>query len=690
MDTPTREIFGNISPWMRVVFYAMILASVAVLVAQVVQRFRIYAAGQPGGAEKDLKLWFRRLWTHALLQKRVVRRAFAGAMHVLLFSGFIVLTIGTTLLMIADWGPVNFHRGWYYLIYELTMDVFGVALCLGCGMALYRRIVTRPASLGHNKSDWWMLGVLLALGLTGFVLEALRLHYTQVPLEHARWSVVGQFIRITVLYGMDSATAQQWHLAAWWLHAVMVASFFATLPVTRMLHAITGPANIAARPQRSIGALAPLSLEDVEKTGRVGAGQIGDFNFQQRLSLDACMQCGRCEDACPAWASGKPLSPMRVVNDLRGLMFQTSAAKPGEAPALHGETIKPETLWACTMCQACVYECPVLIGQVDLISDMRRHLVGEGQIEGPPAAAMRQVSAHANPYGLPNDTRLNWAEGLDVPVAEPGSRFEYLLWVGCAASFDPRAQKVARATVQLLKQAGVSFAVLGKEERCTGDPARRLGDEFLFQEMAQRNIETLSAHGVQKIISPCPHCCNTLGNEYPQFGGRFEVRHHSQVLAELVEQGRLARPQVEGSYTVHDPCYLTRVLDEVDAQREVIGAAESGGFREMKRCGKGTFCCGAGGGRMWFEEPVDQRVSHQRARQVLQTDAQTVATACPFCLNMMTDGLAGVEGAESVRVLDVAELLVNGQPARSSPNGVLADSFGKTAARPVDPRGRQI
>ena len=294
---------------------------------------------------------------------------------------------------------------------------------------------------------------------------------------------------------------------------------------------LTGPINIAARPERPMGALVPLTMEQVEETGRTGVHELVHFKQQQLLSLDACMECGRCEDACPAFATGKPLSPKKVVTDLRGLMF----AGGGDVHTV----IADETLWSCTMCQACVQECPVLIGHVDLISDMRRDLVGEGKLSGPPAKTLQQIGNQGNPYGRPNADRLAWAEGLDVPTAESNPDFEYLLWVGCAASFDPRAQKVARATVQLLRKAQVNFAVLGKEETCTGDPARRIGDEFLFQERATTNVETLNRRKVRKVITPCPHCHNTLQNEYPQFGGSYEVQHHSSLLAELIEQGRL-------------------------------------------------------------------------------------------------------------------------------------------------------
>jgi Fe-S oxidoreductase/nitrate reductase gamma subunit len=652
MNDATREVFGNIAPWMRVVFFCLMAVSIGWPVWQIWARARLWRKGQRGGFEHNWRVGIERLIIYALAQKRVHRKSLGALLHLLLFSGFVVLTIGTTLLAIAYDGPYDFHHGWYYLIYELTMDVFGVAFIIGCLLAMYRRAFKRKPSLGHNKSDWWLLGLLLSLGVTGFTVEALRIHYTQVQPWLAHWSTVGWLIDATLLQGLDIGTARTLHLAAWWLHAFLVAAFFATIPVTRFLHVITGPANIAGRPERPMGELIPLTIEEVERTGRTGVNTIADFTRQQLLSLDACMECGRCEDACPATASNKPLSPKAVVIDLRALMSRGG----GDVHT----AIRDETLWACTMCQACVEECPVLIGHVDLISDMRRDLIGEGKLSGPPAKALQQIGNQSNPYGRPSSERLAWAEGLDVPTVEVNPSFEYLLWVGCAASFDPRAQKVARATAELLKEAKVNFAVLGTKERCTGDPARRIGDEFLYQQLAQANVETLTRHKAKKIVTPCPHCYNTLKNEYPQFGGQYQVQHHSQLLAELIETGRLSNGTNTGEpVTLHDPCYLARVNREVDATRAVIGAATDAQFREMPRHGEKTFCCGAGGGRMWFDESPAQRVSCLRAQEALATGAQTLATACPFCLNMMTDGMAGTQGGEKVKVVDIAELLLS-------------------------------
>ena len=658
VDNATREVFGNIAPWMQILFFVMIAASLGVLLWQAAARVWLWRKGQPGGFERDWRVWMQRLAVYAAAQKRVHRKSLGALLHWLLFSGFVVLTIGTILLGIAYDGPYHFHHGWYYLFYELTMDVFGVAFILGCLLAMYRRAFRRKPSLGHNRSDWWLLGLLLSLGVTGFLLEALRMHYTQVHPPVAYWSTVGWLIDTTVLRGVDVGNARTMHLAAWWVHAVLVAVFLATIPLNRFLHVLTGPLNIAARPDRPMGALVPLKMEEVEQTGRTGVRELANFNRQQLLSLDSCMECGRCEDACPATATGKPLSPKAVVVDLRNLMSLGGGN-------VHG-TIRDETLWACTMCQACVQECPVLIGHVDLISDMRRDLIGEGKLSGPPAKALQQIGNQSNPYGRPNSERFGWAEGLGVPTVESNPAFEYLLWVGCAASFDPRAQKVARATALLLKQAGVNFAVLGKEERCTGDPARRIGDEFLFQQLAQTNIETLARPKAKNIVTPCPHCYNTLKNEYPQFGGQYQVAHHSTLLAELIGAGRLSNETSNGEpITLHDPCYLARVNGEVDATRTVVGTAQNPQYREMPRCGKKTFCCGAGGGRMWFEEAPSQRVSVLRSQEAIATGARTLATACPFCVNMMTDGMAGTPGGENVSVLDIAEVLLSRQTSTS-------------------------
>jgi Fe-S oxidoreductase len=390
----------------------------------------------------------------------------------------------------------------------------------------------------------------------------------------------------------------------------------------------------------------------------------------QLLALDACVSCGRCQDACPAFAAGKPLSPRDLVQTIRAevdrLDFAQLSATPeaGEGHSLGATVIAAETLWACTTCGACVQSCPVEVAPLEFITDLRRDRVAEGALRGPPAAALQKTQRSGNPWGLPQADRFKWAQGLDVPAVVENPDFEILYWVGCAASYDPRAGKVARALVGLLEAAGVNFACLGPEERCSGDAARRMGDEFLFQELATANIETLQRHQVRRIVTHCPHCLNALSRDYAAFGGGFEVIHHTQLLDELIGQGRLScggGSAAAGPVTYHDPCYLARINGVVDAPRRVVDAARGGGadeLREMPRRGCGTACCGGGGGRMWFEDAPDGRIGGDRIREALDTGAGTIAVSCPFCLTMMTDGVAAKD--PGVVVKDVAEILAQG------------------------------
>lgn len=672
---PTRETFGNIPRTSQVIFYVLTFVALGIFAYGVWRRYRLWSRGASAPPGKllyqnlctrwqTLQPRLKRFFAESLGQKRVRGRGLPSWAHGLLFTGFMILFLGTTLLEVdhlSSWlsESLHFHKGTYYLVYEFTLDVFGVLFLVGCILFFWRR-ARRPESVGHQATDWYVLLAFLAIGVTGYVTEGLRIAWQHPVGIAARCSPVGLFVA-QLFSGFDDHTARAAHLGVWWAHAILVFGFIASIPYTRLLHMLTGPLNLfLAAPV--LGTLKPVTLEEVEKLERVGVSSIAHFDGQQLLSLDACMECGRCQDACPAYATGKPLSPKRVVQDLDRLMgLQFTGKQNGPAPAaLHGETISAETLWSCTTCSACVGICPVRVDPLTLITDLRRHLVGEGSLSGTAATALRRMQSSANPWGLPPADRANWAENLGAPTVRENASFELLYWVGCAGSYDRRAQRVAAAVVKLLKHARVNFAILGREEKCTGESARRLGDEFLFQELAQANIETLAKYKVCKIVAHCPHCLNSLLKDYSQFGGHYEVIHHTQLIAQLIDQGRLKLPEDApiGTVTYHDPCYLARVNGIHREPRLVIQQLLTGpnnSFVEMRRAREKTFCCGAGGGRMWMEEDPKKRVSTLRAKEAVGTGAKTVAVGCPFCLTMMTDGVAANES--DAKVLDIAELL---------------------------------
>jgi len=685
--TPTRETFGNIPHASVVLFYCLTVASMVVFAYGLWLRFKLWRQGAPIGVRelivgnfqqicRKLKPGLRRLLTEGLGQKRVRGRGLPSWAHLALFAGFMVLFLGTTMLEIDHISSgvseaLKFHRGTYYVIYEFTLDVFGVLFLAGCVLFFWRRM-RRPASVGHRATDWYVIISFLAIGISGYVVEGLRIIWQQPTGVAANCSPVGLWISHW-FSGMTEASARSTHQAIWWIHAVLVFGFIASVPYTRLLHIIAGPLNLLfAQPE--LGRMVAVSMEEVEKTERIGVSAIEHFTQQQLLSLDACMECGRCEEACPAFATDKPLSPKKVVQDLKALMGLNlaqhatrittgDAAGASHQRALHDETIQPETLWSCTACSACVRVCPVRIDPLTLLTDLRRNRVGEGAVSGTAATALRRMQSSGNPWGLPAAERANWSEGIGAPTVKDNPGFELLYWIGCAGSYDRRAQRVARAVVKLLKHANVNFAILGREEKCTGESARRLGDEFLFQELAQANIATLAKYNVRKIITHCPHCLNSLLKDYAQFGGNYEVIHHTQFLERLLTEGRLKTDGASSSdvITYHDPCYLARVNGIHDSPRDILKAVAGGSrltareIREMPRNRDKTFCCGAGGGRMWMEEDPKKRVCSTRAREALDTGAKTVAVGCPFCLTMMTDGVAAQ--SDSAKVMDVAEIL---------------------------------
>lgn len=650
---PFRDTFWNVPGWTQFLLYALSFVAVGVFALGLWQRVALWLEGKPERRFDRLPERVRFLLRHAVLQQRTLTQRYPGVMHALMFWGFGVLFLGTVLATI-DYDitlPLGFKllRGPFYLLYELALDLFGLFFLVGLGLALWRRFGVRPARLDPTPHFAIVLGLLFAINLTGFVLEACRLAVVRPwwgPWSPVGWALGQAFLAL----GLTEPGLRGLHLGTWIFHFLVSFAFIAVIPYSYFVHLLTTPLNAFFAKLDGHGALQPI--ENIEEAESLGVSRLEEFSWKRRLDFDACTLCGRCTAVCPAHLAGTALNPKQIILKLRGLMHAP------DGRAIHGETIAAEELWACTTCYACVEACPAFIDIVDTIVDLRRHLaLSEGALHPTAATSLQNMQRAGNPWGLAAADRFAWAEGLDVPRIMEGQEVEYLYWVGCSASYDRRNQSIARAVVKILKAAGVSFAVM-PEERCNGDAARRLGEEYAYQTLARENVEKLRRYRFRKIISACPHCFNTLGNEYRQFGGAFEVVHHSVLIAELIRQGRLrlARSRAE-LLTFHDSCYLGRYNAVFDAPRESLRAIPGLRVVEMPRSRNKGLCCGGGGGHMWMEVRGQRRINEIRVEEALETRAQTVGTACPFCLAMVDLGRKVKGAEESLQVKDIAELV---------------------------------
>jgi Fe-S oxidoreductase len=555
------------------------------------------------------------------------------------------------------------HQGWF----AFMADLFAVLVLAGViGAAVIRKIQRPRRFEGSHLGE---ADLILAL-IAGIVTTLLLWHATRIALGLNEWPA-GDSPVSDALSGLfdDGSVTDVLERVFVWAHVLIILSFLAYLPHSKHLHIVTAAVNVYFGSTAPVGRIDPLRFDVPEEEMRFGAGTVPDLTWKQTMDTFSCTECGRCQDVCPAWNTGKELSPKLLIMALRDQVFEDGPklvrGADGEfqpAPLVPG-AVTDNVVWDCVTCGACVRECPVSIEHVDHIIDLRRHLVMvDSRFPGEAEQMLRDVERASNPWGKPQTERADWAERLGVRVLEPGDPApEVLYWVGCAASFDERARTAAESTAKLLQAAGVDFAILGPREACTGDPARRMGNEYLFQAYAEQNVATLGEAGVKKIVATCPHCFNTIRNEYPDFGGDYDVVHHSELLAELVRDGRL-RPEGDGRrITYHDSCYLARHNDVIGDPRELVGAV--GEPIEMKNSGKRTFCCGAGGSHMWMEERAG-KINEERARQAAETGADTLAVACPFCTVMLDDGVR--QRGDDMRVVDVSTLLAESLDDRSS------------------------
>ncbi|MGB6896818.1 MAG: (Fe-S)-binding protein [Dehalococcoidia bacterium] len=668
----SREIFWNVQ--LGEIVYLLGFALIAIVCYALYRRLRLWRLGSKDDRLNNLpnRVWALVVKTAAdgLWHRRIVRARYAGLMHIFLFGGFGLLLIGPLLDFVSE-HFFHFMEGNVYLGVSLLLDVGGLLVLAGVGMAAYRRYVTRPEKIDNLLDDALTLTLLPLIIITGFAVEGLRIATTELDThsDWAVWSPVG-FVFANAFSTLGENVNLALHRGLWWGHMLISlgAIGYVFLNFSRLAHIFVSPLNMFLRSLDGKGVLKPIEITE-ETTETLGAARIQDLTWKDLLDLDACTRCGRCQEVCPAYLSGKPLSPKKLIQELkthlveegRVLLRGKNGAQedPDASRALIGEVVTEDELWACTTCGACEEACPIFVSPIGKIIAMRRNLVLEqGKISDSAMSSLRSIQDRGHPWKGAAASRTDWASGMNIkPLSENGA-VSLLFWVGCTEGVDERSTRASAALGKILSAAGVEIGFLGHEESCCGHFARRLGDEYLFQCQAKQNIEVLSRYNVKKIVTGCPHCYHTLKYEYPQFGGDFEVVHYAELLLELINEGKLKlNGELNKRVAYHDPCYLGRYHDIYEVPRKLLAAIPGVEIVEMSRCRSQSLCCGAGGGRMWMEEEPSQRVNRLRIADALAVGADTVVTACPFCLQMLEDAVNALGLEEPPEVLDLVELL---------------------------------
>jgi Fe-S oxidoreductase/nitrate reductase gamma subunit len=652
----TREIYWNVGHGITTLLpmYLLTFAAIAVLVNEFMARLKVYKQGQALDRLDQLPVRIVNLLKNVLLQSKVIRVKGPGVAHGLFFWGFFLLFIGTGLIVLqADFTDLlfgyKFLTGNFYLLFSLVLDLAGLVAIIMLGGLLVRRYIVRPKGLESKIDDVVMHGLLFAILISGFVIEGARMAVTEMGSSLAYWSPVGLlFAKMFTACGEASLLAL--HSNIWWFHLLLVMAFIVLIPFTKFKHIFTTSLNYLFDDLGPTGKLVGLDLED-EEAESFGASKITDLTWKDIFDTDACTQCKRCQDRCPAHNTEKPLSPMKLVNDLGEVAFDNPDKNLIEA-------CDKDAVWSCTTCRACQEICPASINHVGKIVDMRRNLVlMEGEFPGEEVmAAMEQAEVNGNPLGIGYASRGDWAQELGIKTLAEDPQVDILYFVGCYASFDARNIKIAKAFVQLCQAAGVKVGILGKEEKCCGEPMRKMGNEYLYQTLANENIELIKGYGIKKVVTSCPHCFNTLAKDYRDFDFDVEVESYTSFLEQLVESGQLKLKAQEFDCTYHDSCYLGRHNDLYEAPRNLIRAA-GGKISEMEKSRSEAFCCSAGGGRIMAEENLGSRINVKRVLMAGETGASRLLSNCPFCLTMFEDGVKGAELEESLQPKDIAEIL---------------------------------
>ncbi len=663
----TREIFWNVGN-VALIVYILSAIVVFILVYGFYKRVKLWRVGKE---EKRGDFIWERVKSVLLFgfgHKKTLNETYPGISHFILFWGFVILFLGTLIIFLQEdvFSPIFnlfFLHGNFYLWFSLILDFSGALAIIGVLLALYRRYVIKPDRLDNIFDDFFSLILILLVLVTGFLTEGARIAATRPDFE--RWSFFGW--HIALLFNpswIEVASLLVWHKIFWWVHLGLAFLLIGYLGYSKLLHIFSSSLSLFFRSFEPKGKLKPIL--DIENQESFGVSKVEEFSWRQLLDADACTRCGRCQDICPAYLSEKPLSPKKLIQDLKTNLLLSSKSLKKENPEekrphLVGQSISEDELWSCTTCFACQETCPVFVEHLQKVIDLRRYLVlMEAKFPQELTPMFKNLETNYNPWAFGFATRADWTKGLEVKSLSEDNDVEILFWVGCSGSFDDRSKKVSKALVKILRKANINFGILGNEEKCCGEPARRIGNEYLGQILIQQNIEVLKNYGVKKILFTCPHGYNTFKNEYPQFGGEFEVFHHTDFILDLIQKGRLKiEKKINGDLTYHDSCYLGRYNDIYDSPREILKHISDGKIKEMERKREKSFCCGAGGGRMWMEENLGKRINQLRVMEAEKTDAKTIASACPYCLTMLSDGIKEKGLEEKLETKDIAELVAS-------------------------------
>jgi Fe-S oxidoreductase/nitrate reductase gamma subunit len=682
----TREIYWNITGGPLIYLFAAV--AVGILIYGIHRRLRLWRLGGAEARGDRLPERLRGLLAEIFGHRRQLRDPTSGIAHLFIFYGFLAELVATSLIALQEWTGIHFLQGRFYLWYSLLSDSFGVLAIVGLCMVAWRRGVQRLPRLHSVLDDWFALALLLLVFLQGFFVEGIRIAVTELKQQPylASWSPAGRLVAL-LLQGGDTQALRSLHRFSWWFHAGTAFVFIGYLVYGKLGHVLFGLANVFFR---NLGPSGKLSYPDIEQLAEtdpdaietLGVQKIEQYSWKSLLDLDACVNCGRCEAVCPATESGVPLSPRKLIQDMKSHLSEVGPALAGarssgsaEAdaaadaarPVLFGDgsdgaprpAVLEEELWGCRTCGACQEECPLYIEHIPKIVDMRRCLVmTESRMSEEAQMFLKNMDDRMHPWVGAAHDREEWYQDLDVKVLGDGEKAEFLFWVGCTGAMQDRNIQVTRALVKVLKAGGVDFAILGPEEICCGDPARRAGGELTFQVCAKTNVEILGGYGVEKIVTACPHCFNTYKNEYPDFGGRYEVIHHTELISDLLRNGRLKLAKQLDTLTYHDPCYLGRHNKVYDAPREILrDLSTPGAFTELARNRSKALCCGSGGGYAWMDDDPKKRINHIRIEEVKACGAETAAVSCPFCMQMFEDALSALDPEKKIRAADIAELV---------------------------------